>query len=188
MDKIKENIRLMLTPKRYEHVLGVEEVAIELAAKYGANLEKVRKAALLHDCSKQFTITKMRELCDCDETLKNYGHLGELIHGFAGSVYAKMKFGITDQEILDAIRYHTIGRRDMSLVEKITYLADAIEPNRDYADVEHIRHLAFKNIDMAILHETDRKIEYLIKREAVIHPNTVDMRNWLLSEVKKGEI
>lgn len=185
MNKIKQTLKQMLTSKRYKHVLGVEETAIELACKYGADMEKVRKAALLHDCSKQFTITKMKELCDCEETLKHYGDMGELIHGFSGSVYAKQKFGIEDEEILNAIKYHTIGRRNMSLVEKITYLADAIEPSRDYADVEHIRHLAFENIDWAILHEADRKIEYLIKREAVIHPSTMDMRNWLLTKIKK---
>jgi len=190
MDKIKEKMRSILTLKRYNHTLGVEKVAIELAHKYGADMRKVRKGALLHDCSKQFSLAKMHELCDCDETIAFYGHLGELLHGFAGSVYAKNEFGITDEEVLNSIRYHTIGRRGMSLVEKIIYVADAIEPSRTNIEVETIRRLAFEDIDEAILHEVDRKMEYLIKKEAIIHPNTVDMRNWLLHKrttENKGE-
>ena len=190
MDKIKEKMREILTLKRYNHTLGVEKVAIELAHKYGADMRKVRKGALLHDCSKQFSLEKMHELCDCDETIAFYGHLGELLHGFAGSVYAKKEFGITDEEILNSIRYHTIGRRGMSLVEKIIYVADAIEPSRTNEEVETIRRLAFENIDEAIIHEVDRKMEFLIKKEAIIHPNTVDMRNWLLHKREsenKGE-
>ena len=189
MDKIhriKDEMRKLLTLKRYNHTLGVEKMAVELAHKYGADINKVRKGALLHDCSKQFTLTKMHELCDCDETIAFYGHLGELLHGFAGSVYAKKEFGITDEEILNSIRYHTIGRRGMSLTEKIIYVADAIEPSRINEEVETIRRLAFEDINEAIIHEVDRKMEYLIKKEAIIHPSTVDMRNWLLHS-RKGE-
>ena len=177
---IKERMKKILTLKRYNHTLGVEKVAMELAHLYGADINKARKGALLHDCSKQFTLTKMHELCDCDETIAIYGHLGELLHGFAGSKYAKDEFGIVDEEILNSIRYHTIGRRGMSLVEKIIYVADAIEPSRTNVEVAKIRELAFENIDEAIIHEVDRKVEYLIKKEAIIHPNTIDMRNWLL--------
>jgi len=189
MDKIpeiKEKMKKILTLKRYNHTLGVEKVAIELAEKYGADVKKARKGALLHDCSKQFTLTKMHELCDCDETIATYGHLGELLHGIAGSVYAKKEFGITDEEVLNAIRYHTIGRRGMSLIEKIIYVADAIEPSRSNPEVPVIRRLAYESLDEAIIHEVDRKMEYLIKKEAIIHPNTVDMRNWLLHN-RKGE-
>ncbi len=186
ISRIKDKMRELLTLKRYNHTLGVEKVAIELAHHYGADINKVRKGALLHDCSKQFTLSKMHELCDCDETIKTYGHLGELLHGFAGSVYAREEFGITDEEILNSIRYHTIGRRGMSLVEKIIYVADAIEPSRTHEEVKTIRRLAYENIDEAIIHEVDRKIEFLIKKESIIHPNTVDMRNWLLHN-RKGE-
>lgn len=184
--RIREKMKKLLTLKRYNHTLGVEKVAVELAEKYGADPIKARKAALLHDCSKQFTLMKMHDLCDCDETIATYGHLGELLHGFAGSVYAKEEFSIIDEEILNAIRYHTIGRRGMSIVEKIIYVADAIEPSRTHDEAKVIRKLAYENIDEAIIHEVDRKVEYLIKKEAIIHPNTIDMRNWLLH--KRNEI
>jgi len=173
-------MKKLLTLKRYNHTLGVEKVAVELAEKYGADPAKARMGALLHDCSKQFTLMRMHELCDCDETIATYGHLGELLHGFAGSVYAKNEFRITDEEILNSIRYHTIGRRGMSLIEKIIYVADAIEPSRTHEEAKVIRRLAYEDLDEAILHEIDRKLEYLIKKEAIIHPNTIDMRNWLL--------
>lgn len=185
ISKIKERMKKILTLKRYNHTLGVEKMAIELAKKYGADEKKVRKGALLHDCSKQFKLDKMKELCDCDETIRTYGNLGELLHGFAGSVYAKNEFHIIDEEILNSIRYHTIGRRGMTLTEKIVYIADAIEPSRNHDGVEIVRELAFENIDEAIIHEVDRKVEFLIKKEAIIHPNSIDMRNWLLQSRKK---
>lgn len=186
MEKIKSELRGLLTKKRYEHTLGVEESAIELANRYDADIEKVRKAALLHDCSKQFELKKMQELCECEEMLENYGDIGELLHGFAGSVYANKTFGIEDEEILDAIKYHSIGRKGMSLIEKIVYLADAIEPNRDYPQVGEIRRLAKTNLNNALLYEIDKKLEFLIAKKVIIHPNTVEMRNEILSEIKSS--
>ena len=185
LDKLYDHVKNSLPPKRYQHTLGVVEVAISLAKQYDINVERTEIAALLHNVSKCMTIEEQCSYVDCDETLKYYGHLGELIHGFAGSVYAKRELGIYDEDILSAIKYHTIGRRGMTTLEKIIYIADAIEPNRDYPHVDLIREKAKTCINAAILFEVDRKLKYLLDTDSTIHPNTVDMRNCILGELKK---
>ena len=104
----------------------------------------------------------------------------ELLHGFAGAEYVKEKLKITDEEILDAIRYHTIGKKNMGLVSKIVYIADAIEDKRNWPGVEHARELAAEDLDEAIIYEIDMKMKYLITRRALIHPNTLELRNDLI--------
>ena len=188
MEEIRRKLKMMLSPKRYKHTMDVVELAKELGIRYSINLNKVELAALLHDCSKQFTLQKMKELVRQEVALENYSHLGELVHGFSGAIYARNVFGIEDSDVLNAIRFHTIGRRGMSELEKITYIADAIEPSRNFAEVDKIRKLAFVDLDEAVLMEADRKIEYLIRREVVIHPYTVDMRNHILEKLKKRRV
>ena len=110
---------------------------------------------------------------------------------FAGQLdsflYVKKEFQIDDEDILNGIRYHTVGRKGMSQIEKIVYLADAIEEGRDYEGVQEIRELAYKNLDKAILMEANHKIKYLIDIGVVLHPNTVEMRNWILKVIKEEE-
>jgi len=184
LNKLYNHIEKALPPKRYQHTLGVIKVAVSLAKQYGINEHRAEIAALLHDVSKCMSLEELHSYIDCDETLKYYGTMGELLHGFAGSVYAKQELGIYDEDILSAIKYHTIGRRGMTTLEKIIYIADAIEPNRDYPNVDFIREKAKTCINDAILFEVDRKLKYLLKIDATIHPNTVDMRNCILGELK----
>ncbi|OQY42606.1 MAG: hypothetical protein B6227_01720 [Fusobacteriia bacterium 4572_74] len=185
LNKLYDHIKKSLPPKRYQHTLGVIEVAISLAKQYDVNEHRAEIAALLHDVSKCMTLKELHSYIDCDETLKYYGDIGELLHGFAGSIYAKKELGICDEDILSAIKYHTIGRRGMTTLEKIIYIADATEPNRNYPNVDLIREKAKTCINDAILFEVDRKLKYLLKIDAIIHPNTVDMRNCILGELKK---
>lgn len=185
LTKLYDHVKKALPPKRYQHTLGVVEAAISLAKEYDINIHRAEIAALLHDVSKCMTLEELHSYIDCDETLKYYGTMGELLHGFAGSVYAKKELGIYDEDILSAIKYHTIGRRGMTTLEKIIYIADAIEPNRTYPNVDLIREKAKTCINEAILFEVDRKLKYLLEIDATIHPNTVDMRNCILGELKK---
>ncbi len=182
MEKLYAHVEKLLPPKRYKHTLGVVKAAIKLAKQYNIDENLAERAALLHDISKCMTLEEMHTYIDCDKTLKYYGHLGELLHGFAGSAYAKQKLDIKNKYILNAIKYHTIGRRGMSTLEKIIYIADAIEPNRDYPCVEEIRKYSEINLDVAILFEVDRKVRYLLDINAVIHPNTIEMRNEILEK------
>lgn len=185
LNQLYTHVKKTLPLKRYQHTLGVIEVAISLAKQYNINEHRAEIAALLHDVSKCMTMKELHFYVDCDETLKYYGTMGELLHGFAGSVYAKKELGIYDEDILSAIKYHTIGRRGMTTLEKIIYIADAIEPNRNYPNVDLIRKKAKTCINDAILFEVDKKLEYLLKIDAPIHPNTIDMRNCILGELKK---
>ena len=179
---VKKELSSILTKKIYEHSIRVLETAIELAKIYNIDLEKVAIAAILHDFAKEF---KRDELVSISknffkEETEDYLDYIEILHSYAGTYIAKNKFNINDSDILNAIKYHTTGRKNMSLIEKIVYIADAIEPKRDYPHVKKIRELAFKNLDKAILVEVNNKIEYLVNENLVIHINSIEMRNWLL--------
>ncbi|MEG0136224.1 MAG: bis(5'-nucleosyl)-tetraphosphatase (symmetrical) YqeK [Cetobacterium sp.] len=182
IDYLKNELSKVLSIKRYEHSIRVLETATNLASIYGADISKVQTAAILHDYAKEMNNTVVRDICNTffKEETKDYMNVGEILHSFAGVYFAKEKFKIEDSEILNAIKYHTTGRKEMTLIEKIVYISDAIEPKRDYPHVEEIRKLALVNLDDAILFEANRKIEYLVKNGSIIHLNSVDMRNHLL--------
>lgn len=186
MQEIIDKVKSLLPEKRYNHVLRVVDMAKKLARVHGINSQKAEIAAYLHDVSKFFTMEEMKNFVWTYEHLKDY-QVGELLHGFAGAIYARNRFRIEDLDILNAIRYHTIGRKGMSDLEKLIYISDAVEEGRDYPGVEEMRQVAYESLDRAILMEANRKIEYLIKINAVIHPSTVEMRNWLLEKVKKAD-
>ena len=117
---------------RYIHTLGVEYTSVCLAMKYGANLEAAELAGLLHDCAKELPGKKLIQICRLKrrKSFKNGISKSVLLHGKAGACLAKDKFGVDDEDILNAIRYHTTGRPKMTLIEKIVFVADYIEPNR----------------------------------------------------------
>lgn len=187
VEKIEKDLKNMVSSKRYKHILGVASTAALLGNHYGISEERLRIAALLHDIMKEQSLERLNELCSREKfkELKGYEKSNEILHGFAAAEYAKEHYGIADVEILDGVRYHTIGRKNMTLFEKIVYLADAIEPERDYGAVEKIRELAYKDIDEALLYEINQKIEYLIKTDRIIHVNALKMRNSLLK--KRGK-
>lgn len=181
---IKKKLEELINEKRYKHSIGVSETAIALAKIYHVDEKKAEIAGLLHDISKQFTVQEMKNFVKKNQ-LVDENSSDVVLHGLAGAIYSRNVFKISDSDILNAIRYHTIGRRAMSDLEKIIYIADAIEPNRDYPGVEQLRKEAFNNIDNAMLLEADRKIVMLIKKGKKIHLSTVEMRNWLSDKVKK---
>ena len=185
MQEIIEKIKSLLPENRFNHVLRVVDMAKKLARIHGVNSQKAEIAAYLHDVSKFFTVEEMKNFVWNNEKINDY-EIGELLHGFAGAIYARNRFRIEDMDILNAIRYHTIGRKGMSDLEKLIYIADAVEEGRAYPGVKEMREVAYKNLDEAILLEANRKIEYLIKQNAIIHPSTVEMRNWLVERLKKN--
>jgi predicted HD superfamily hydrolase involved in NAD metabolism len=187
MKIISEYVKTKLDEKRYNHTKRVVKKAKELAELYNAPIEKVEIGAYLHDIAKFYKVSEMIELIGdkYPEVNRDIYKNGQILHGFAAAETAEKELGIKDEEILDAIRYHTIGKEDMSLIAKIVYLADAIEDKRDWNGVAQTRRLAKKNIDSAIIYELDRKIEYLIKKGSLIHPNTLAFRNDLLNKKEK---
>ncbi|MBZ4645108.1 MAG: hypothetical protein PWR27_1452 [Petroclostridium sp.] len=178
MDKLKG----MLTPGRFRHSIGVRDTAIELAKLYGCDAEKARIAGLLHDCAKDIKKQQILQLCDkFDIVLDNISKAEmQLIHGPLGAKIAQHQFGIVDEEILEAVHYHTVAKAEMTTLCKIIYLADFIEPNRDFPGVDKLRRIAYKDLNQAILMAIDNTIRFVLSLGKLIHPNTIDARNYIL--------
>lgn len=188
VEKIKVELQKRVTEKRYIHTLGVVEKALELAEKYSVDSYKIELAGLLHDIAKNMNIDEMKKLCIenfSDEFDREDFEISELLHSFVGYIVAKDEFGIRDKEILEAIKYHTIGKKGLSILGRIIYIADGIEKNRVYPNVEYLREKVDKNIDIGIIEEIDRKREYLEKNGGKLHKNTLEMREWLKSRIEE---
>lgn len=169
-----------LKHKRIPHVLGTEQEAIRLAERYGADVEKARVAALLHDCTKKLDMPAQLALCE------KYGiELDELerkalklLHSKTGAAIARDVFGV-DDEIYSAIWYHTTGHADMTKLEKIIYLADYIEPSRDFPGVDTLRKVCYEDLDKGLLLGLEMTIEEMTAMGNPVHRATVEARDWL---------
>ena len=182
MDRIMEVLKERIGEKRLEHTLSVVDEALGLAKRHKAPEDKVKIAALLHDFAKNLSLEESLRLAKeynlelDDVTITST----ELIHGPLGARMVKEYFNIGDQEILNAITYHTTGRANMTTVEKIVFLADFIEPGREFEGIQIIRAKALVDLDEAILMALDSTLAYLLKKRSIIHVNTVHARNFLL--------
>lgn len=193
IQEIKENLKKNLKKKRYDHTFGVLDVAVHLAEKYSVDKEKVVLAALLHDYCKNMSREEWYyyiALYDIPMDGESWKY-EELIHGNIARYIAQYQYHITDEDILNAIAYHTTGRKNMSTLEKVIALADYIEVNRDFPGVQQLRHLAEHDLEKALIKAMDGTIKYLIDQGVVIHKDTIEGRNFLIgqinlrSEVKK---
>ena len=187
-NELKEIVKSKMSLKRFTHTLGVVEMSEKLAKIYNADIEKCKVAALLHDICKEMNMEYIKNICKnnfmnelSEEDLEN----NEILHGFAGAYYVKNELGVNDKEILNAIKYHTIGAKNMTLVEKIVYIADAIEYGRNYPSVVEIREETFKNLDKGILMEIEHKEKYLESIGKKSHPNTYKFKKEILKELNK---
>lgn len=175
----------MLKPSRVPHVLGCEETAAGLAVRWGADEESARRGALLHDCTKKLDREQQLDL------IRQYGiglaeeELAEtkLLHAPTGAAVAADVYGVS-REVEDAIRWHTTGKADMTLLEKILYLADYIEPTRDFCDLRELRRLAFEDLDAALLLGFTMAVEDLAAKGMPVHPNSVFARDYLKGSEK----
>jgi predicted HD superfamily hydrolase involved in NAD metabolism len=172
-------IRQRLNEKRRVHSENTAAEAEKLAKRYGCDEQKAYTAGLLHDIAKCLSQDEASALAAkygvaIDEYAQNNP---ELIHGPLGAAIVQNELKIRDEEILDAIRYHTTGRRGMSLMEKIIYLADVIEPTNVFEGVEDIRRMAYEDLDGAIVLSAINTLDFVLKRRLVIHPDTVDAYN-----------
>lgn len=181
-EQILNYLQEHLKESRYKHTLGVCESAIELAKIYSGDEKKARIAALLHDCGKYLSSNEIidimkKEKYPMDKVEQSFP---EIMHGRAGAYIAKEVMGIDDDEILSAIRFHTTGKEDMNLLEKIIYLADYIEPYRNYPGVDELREKAFSNLDEALLLAYDNTLKFVLNKGQLIHMDTIKARNKLL--------
>lgn len=174
-----------LKPKRITHTLGVAETAREMAARLGCDTEKAELAALMHDAAKYMPTEEAFSLCEkagiaLDAWTKK---TPEILHAPAGAALAKIYFHETDEDIINAVMYHTTGRVGMRLLEKIIFLADMIEPNRrPFEGLEAIRDMWQADLDAALVAAMDSSIRYVIQKGDYIHPDTVLARNSLIKK------
>jgi predicted HD superfamily hydrolase involved in NAD metabolism len=186
---IKERVKARQPAGRYQHTLGVAKVACDLAKHYGESEEKAQIAALLHDYAKNLKEQELKNyilnhnLIVDQSLMETY----QLLHGVVGAHMAKVEFQIDDVEVLRAIKYHTTGRINMNPLEKIIYLSDFIEENRDYPGVEALRELAYQDLDQGLLQGFNNTIRFLVKTDKVLHCNTVEARNQILRELYSKE-
>ena len=186
MEVIKLNVKKFLDEKRYEHVKRVTKCAVEMAKIYGVPVEKVEASAWLHDVAKFFDLSVMIDLTKgkYPEVADKMSQSTAVLHGFAGAEFVRHNyelFGIDDEEILDGIKYHTIGCENMNTLAKIVYLADAIEEKRSWEGVEKARELAKTDLDEAIKFEIEEKLKYLLAKDSIIHPNVIKFRNSIIA-------
>ncbi|NGQ94176.1 HD domain-containing protein [Brevibacillus sp. SYP-B805] len=183
-EKLLAQVRAQMNQKRYDHTLGVADAARTLAERYGADPDKAELAGILHDYCKCWPVEKMREiLVRHDMPRELIDGDKELWHAFVGAVVIQTELGVTDPEILQAVRYHTTGREGMSLLEKVVCVADYIEPNRSFPGVDEIRRLAEKNLDEALAFALGGTITHLVERKKQVYPLTLLAYNDL---VRKG--
>ena len=191
IEEIKEELKSILSIKRYEHSLGAMEKAIELAEIFGEDRKKAAYTALTHDIAKEMSIEEMIDyaLKNGIEITKEDKLITRTLHGIIGADIVKKNYGFT-QEMQDAIYYHTTGRENMTLLDKIVFLADKSEKGREGEDAEKLRNvIEEEGLDKAILWDIDYyTIPRMINKQKMIHPNSIYARNNLIRITKENEI
>lgn len=186
VDELRPIAMSYLKPKRMPHVLGTEEEAARLARRFGADETKARVAGLLHDCTKKLDMTEQLALCE------KYGiqldplerKALKLLHAKTGAAIARHVYGV-DDEVYQAILYHTTGRANMTLLEKILYLADYIEPSREFAndpDVVRLRETVYDDLDRGLLLGLTMTVQEMEDMGNPVHHDTLDARNDLIEK------
>lgn len=179
----KHILQTVLKESRFLHSLGVAETASFLADRFGQNREKARLAGLLHDCGRQFP---NGVLCkEAEQRGISYGCIEAanplLLHGAVGSRLLSEKYEVYDKDIAQAVWRHTVGGKDMTVLDKIIYFADMIEPSRVYPGVDELRRLSEEaTLDDMLLEGFNRSINFVVARNLPIHPDTVIARNEII--------
>ena len=179
LDWLRERAYTMLKPRRIPHVRGCEAEAVRLAERWGCDPEKAAEAAILHDCTKKVDLPGQLALCaayglDADPVERESD---KLLHAKTGAAFARSEYGC-DDDVTEAIRWHTTGRPDMTLLEKIVYIADYIEPNRDFDGVDRLRALAYEDLDRALLMGLEMSLEDIRARGNPVHEATLSALAW----------
>lgn len=190
--QITETLKPRIDEHRYIHTLGVAYTAASLAMAYHFdNVDRAMLAGLMHDCAKGLSDDEKIALCQSNDVLisdAEYRNPG-LLHAKAGAIIAENEYWIHDQEILDAIRTHTTGAPNMTMLQKIIYVADYIEPNREdiIPNVDRVQKLAFEDIDKCVLEILERSLAYLEKKGKEIDPVTIYTRDWYKKYIDERE-
>lgn len=184
---LRQRLAESLTPARYKHVLGVVETSVALARRFGAPVLDAELAASFHDLAREWPQDRLlahardRKL----DVPAAWLEAPILLHGPVAADVARVEYGVEDADVLNAVYYHTTGRPGMGELEMVLFVADAIEPSRDYPGVDDIRLLAEKDLKAAALASLESTLRYALDRGFAIDLTTVNARNELLNEVRR---
>lgn len=180
---IIEKIKDLLSEKRFRHTMGVAETAQQLAKRWNESVPKVRTAALLHDCARFMNTAEMVRFLEArsvkpDDLTIMAG--ASLLHAMVSKYLANEVYDIEDSDILSAIECHTMGKPDMSLLDKILFVSDYIEPGRDFEGVQVLRDLSMKDLDQTVVECVNSTVKYVLSENRLLHPKLLDCRNEIL--------
>ena len=185
VDAAKALAKRTLSARRCEHTLNVRRLAVNLAKKYHADVEKAAIAALLHDIAKEMPKDRMLQLFSENDIIA--GNITQRVfpvwHGHAAAILARTQYGVDDEEILSAIRCHTTGRADMTLLDKIIFLADMASEERAYPEAEYLRRRAMEDLDRAVLEGLGMSIAWNKRDGKTLDPETLDAYASLRAQV-----
>lgn len=176
---LREKAYAYLKPKRVAHVAGCENEAVMLAVYWGEDPEKAAEAAILHDIGKKISFEEQLQICEKYGMINDHDELAspQILHAKTGAAIARDVFG-ADDDVAGAIRWHCTGKPDMTMLEKIIWLADYIEPNRDFPGVEKIRKLAYEDIDAALAKALGMSLAFIRAKGRQPHSDTVEAYRW----------
>ncbi len=180
MEELEKTAISLVKPNRVQHVLGCRDTAVALAKHYGADEVHAARAALLHDATKALDPEQQLALCqEYGITLDSFlSQNPKTLHALTGALVAEHLFGECGA-VVSAVRHHTTGKADMNLLEKIIYVADYMEPNRDFPGVERLRELAYTDLDGALKLGLTMTLELLQKQGRTVSPQSLEALQWL---------
>ena len=189
IDEMKCKLQKTMSHKRYIHSINVMKSAAKLASIYGEDIDKAAIAGLLHDCARDIKGEEALNLCakydiPVDDVTRTQP---DLLHGPIGSRLARDEYEVSDKDILNAISCHTTGGSDMSMLDKIIFIADYVEPNRNFPAIDDVRKIVDFDIDGAIVMALNRTIKYILAKGVLIHPDTVIARNSIIAAKHTGK-
>ncbi len=187
MNYINEYLEKNLSEKRRRHTYAVRDMALKLAETYGADKVKAELSALLHDMCKNLNIEEMNKYVELFNLGSQYINNSNLAHSKVAAKLIPTEFNISDEEILKAVSYHTTGRAEMSLLEKIIYLSDAIEPERNYPGVEKIRKMAFIDLNEACMMSLSQTADYIQSQNLYLDEDTIKAVEYFKELKVKGD-
>lgn len=188
-DDLARTVQGMVRPKRWQHTVGVIATAQALATRFGADVERARLAALVHDAAREWESARLAEMARLHPDPPDELELGcsELLHGAAAAGWLSVAFANRDRSVLDAVRYHTTGRPGAGPLEMVLVVADYSEPSRSFPEAAAIRRAVEDGLVEAYRMSLDARLRHVIDTALPIHPRTVDARNWALRSRRRGK-
>jgi|LDZU01.1.fsa_nt_gi predicted HD superfamily hydrolase involved in NAD metabolism len=184
LQQIDSYLKKYMSKERYQHSWQVGNVAEKIACQYNISSQKAKLLGLIHDCAKDYTNDELKKFIEKYNInlTKIEENIPGLWHAYVGAEIARHLFNIQDQELLEAIKYHSTASRKLTLLGKILYIADKVEPDRKEVSLNKARKMIWIDIDLALLELLNRELKSLICRNLIIHPETLHTRNKILKD------